>query len=84
MNEKIENLLNLIKQNPDLPIALMVDKNLLVNEDYDRYLGSIGLSRVDFYCFDDDEILFKSNTDEEDYEYKLNWVECIVVNIDMP
>lgn len=47
MNEKITELLRLIKENPDLPILPMVDGEICAGDDYGYWSGSWGTARVD-------------------------------------
>ena len=58
-----EELLKLIRDNPDLPIVPMVDAEI-VGDDYGRYLGSWGCAYVDEYLIDlDGRVYFKSDDD---------------------
>lgn len=63
-NEKTENLLKLIKQNPTLPIVPMVSGEIAA-DDCGYWLGEWGNAFVDEYLLDarHDKILFK-----DDYE----------------
>lgn len=66
MNEKTQALLNLVKENPDLPVVPMVDYEV-VPEDAGRWMGSFGHCYVGEYtCFND---RFYDDRDdfEEDY-----------------
>ena len=46
MNENTKNLLELIQQNPDLPIVPMVDAEIVNGDDWGRWMGSFGAARV--------------------------------------
>lgn len=59
-NEKIENLLQLIKDNPGLKILPMVDGECVPNDDYSRWTASWGEARIDEYYIDDERVYFKS------------------------
>lgn len=66
MNENTKNLLELIQQNPDLPIVPMVDAEIVNGDDWGRWMGSFGAARVDEYLIppqDYDPMLFKSDDD---------------------
>lgn len=58
MNEKIENLLNLVKQNPDLPIVPMVDSEIVAEDGNMKWLGSWGDAHIDYYLHKDERIYF--------------------------
>lgn len=70
MNENIEKLLQLIKENPDLPIMPMVDGDVVCSSDYGHWIGKFGSCKLDEYLIDDWNgngcVRFKSN--EYDYE----------------
>ncbi len=58
-----EELLKLIRENPDLPTVAMVDAEL-IGDDYGRYLGSWGSAFIDDYLItSDDRVCFKSDDD---------------------
>lgn len=48
MNQTQE-FLELVKQNPDLPIVPMVDSDVCCGDDYSWWLGSFGSARIDEY-----------------------------------
>ena len=65
MNEKITELLRLIKENSDLPILPMVDGEICAGDDYGYWSGSWGTARVDEFLISkhNDSIHFKSDDD---------------------
>ena len=66
MNENTKNLLELIQQNPDLPIVPMVDAEIVNGDDWGRWMGSFGAARVDEYLIppqDYEPVIFKSDDD---------------------
>lgn len=65
MNEKINELLELIKANPDLPILPMVDHEI-VAEDYGRWVGSWGHAYVGEYIRGNDRVWFHDDDDEQE------------------
>lgn len=64
MNEKIFELLELIKANPDLPIVPMVDGEI-PGDDSGYWLGAWGRARVDEYLLtrNNEWMVFKSDGD---------------------
>ena len=69
MNENIEKLLQLIKENPDLPILPMVDGEVCGGDDYNYWMGAWGRCCIDEYLIDewygDGCVRFKSDGDED-------------------
>lgn len=65
-NENIKTLLELIKENPELPIVPMVDAEI-VGDDYGRWSGTWGIAEVDRYVVADNgwesRIIFESDGD---------------------
>lgn len=64
MREKINELLDLIKANPDLPILPMVDYEI-VAEDYGRWVGSWGHAYVGEYIRGNDRVWFRDDDERE-------------------
>lgn len=63
--ENVAELLNLIKENPDLPIVPMVDSEIVASDEHTNWLGSFGKAEIDYVWDNGERIYFKSN-DEED------------------
>ena len=66
MNENTKRLLELIQENPDLPIVPMVDAEIVGGDDFGRWMGDWGYARVDEYLIppqDYEPMLFKSDDD---------------------
>lgn len=64
MNERTQTLLNLVKENPDLPIVPMVNYEV-VPDDCGRWMGSFGYAYVGEYaCFN-----------ERFYEERIDFIE---------
>lgn len=59
----INELVKLIKENPELEIVPMVDSEI-GGDDYSYYMGEWGIAEIDEYYCSDDRIYFK----EEDFE----------------
>lgn len=65
MNEETAKLLQIVKENPDLPIVPIVDAEI-VGDDYGYYMGAWGGAYVDEYIIGktyDDRVIFKSDND---------------------
>lgn len=62
---KTEELLKLIKENPDLPVVPMVDSEIVVDDSYQYWLGRWGRSEVTEYYLGNERVHFRSD-DEED------------------
>ena len=65
INEKINELLSLIKSNPDLPILPMVDYEI-IGEDYGRWAGSWGHAYVGEYIMGNERVWFYDDDDERE------------------
>lgn len=66
MSENTKKLLELVQQNPDLPIVPMVDAEIVSGDDWGRWMGKFGAARVDEYLIppqDYEPMLFKSDDD---------------------
>ena len=65
MNRGIKNLIELVKQNPDLPIVPMIDSEIVAEDGNMKWLGSWGDAHIDYYLHKDERIYFK-NADFDD------------------
>jgi hypothetical protein len=63
--ENIKNLLQLIKENPELEIKPMVDSDVIADDCYSYWSGSWGESKLDEYWVSDERIYFKENDFED-------------------
>lgn len=61
----VEKLINLIKENPDLPIIPMVNAEI-VCDDYGYWMGEWGRCEVTEYYLGKERVHFKDDDDEED------------------
>lgn len=52
----IENLINLIQENPDLPVIPMVEYEVVADDDYIRWMASIGDSKISDFCIWNDRV----------------------------
>ena len=62
IDSNLDNLINLIAANPDLPIVPIVDGKI-VGEDRGYWLGEWGSARVDEYLVTEKGVCFKSDND---------------------
>ena len=75
MEENVRNLINLIKQYPDLPIVPMVGYDV-VDDDYGTWMGKWGEARIDEYLLIGNNeyvagtVYFKSDEDIESVLYR--------------
>jgi hypothetical protein len=63
--KNVNDLLQLIKENPELPILPIVDGEIVSNDDSNFFVGSWGESRIDYYWYDDDEMIYSKENDFE-------------------
>ena len=72
--ENINNLLQLIKENPGIEIKPMVDSEVIADDCFSYWCGSWGKAKLDEYWVSDERIYFKEN-DFEDAFVKLAFLE---------
>ncbi|MGM0337693.1 hypothetical protein [Enterococcus sp. AZ007] len=63
--ENVKTLLDLIKENPDLPIVPMVESEVVAGDDYTTWLGSFGKAEIDHIWDNGEQIYFYSHDFEE-------------------
>lgn len=61
-----EKLLQLIKENPELPIVPMVDSEIVGDDSYGWWIGRWGNAEVGHYYLGRECVHFKEEDDEED------------------
>ncbi len=54
----IEKLIELVKENPNLPIIPMVNTDVVLSDDYNYWLGSFGTVEIGSYYVSDERIFF--------------------------
>lgn len=70
MDNLTKALMELINENPELPIITMVDSEVVSDDSYGRWYSSIGSSHVDEYVVykkhhsDNSNIIYKDDIDE--------------------
>lgn len=63
--ENLDNLFELIKQNPDLPIVPMVNYEVVAEDCALYWMGSWGEARTDSYLLRDERVWYLSEWKEE-------------------
>lgn len=77
MNEKTKEFLELVKQNPDLPIVPMVAREVVTDEGYSNWLGSFRGASVDEYVSVEiygDNVFFTRDEQSEIEEHFANQI----------
>lgn len=70
MDNLTKALMELINENPELPVITMVDSEVVSDDSYGRWYSSIGLAHVDEYVVykkhhsDNANIIYKDDIDE--------------------
>lgn len=65
-NTKLAQLLDLMQQNPHLPVVPMVDAEVVADDEYGFWLGSWDRASLDKYYKGDERIYFYDECDMED------------------
>lgn len=60
-----EKLLQLIRENPDLPVVPMVNEEVVADDSHSWWLANFGMCSIDSYYSDDERVWLKAD-DEED------------------
>lgn len=68
----IEELLKLVKENPDLEIVPMVETEVCCGDDFNYWMGSWGSAEIDEVYHLDERIYFRSDDEEELVDNKLD------------
>lgn len=68
MNKKIKQLVNLMEENPNIPVIPMIDSEVVRSDDFAYWQGSFGDSAVKEFTFfemygDYPEMVYKDDTD---------------------
>lgn len=62
--ERVSNLLQLIKENPELKIVPMVDNGVCCGDDFSYWMGRWGKAKVEEIYLSNDAVHFSSEYDE--------------------
>lgn len=65
-NPHLAHLLDLMKQNPHLPIVPMVDAEIVADDTYGYWLGSWSTASLDKYYKGEERVYFYDECDPED------------------
>lgn len=74
-NPKFAALLELMKENPHLPVVAMVDSEIVADDGYRRWLGSWGCANVDAYYKGEERVHFYDEDDPTAIEEVLSEVK---------
>jgi len=72
--EYIKDFVKLIEENPDLPVLPMVDGDIILGDDYQWWVASIGESYVDQYHIEDGRFYMYSKDFDDVVE---NYIESL-------
>lgn len=64
--KQIDNLLRLMKENPDLPVVPFVDAEIVTGDDFGYWMGSWGTAYIDEYILplkSYESVIFRSDED---------------------
>lgn len=70
--ERLKELFQLIKENPDLPILPMVNSEIVADDGYARWTASWGSAYVGEYYITDEAVHFKESDDWGEVEEVLS------------
>ena len=63
--EYIKDFVKLVEENPDLPVLPMVDGDIILGDDYQWWVASIGKSYIDQYYIEDGRFyIYSKNFDD--------------------
>lgn len=65
MNENVQQLLELIKENPNLPIVPMVDSEVVADDCCTYWMGNWGTCKVSEYLISEERVWFKDDDPED-------------------
>ncbi|HIR53341.1 MAG TPA: hypothetical protein IAB39_08090 [Candidatus Onthovicinus excrementipullorum] len=71
MNDKINELLELIRTNPDLPIVPMVDSEIVGSDEYARWMAAWGYSYIGEYFLGEERVHYRNDKDSEEIQETL-------------
>lgn len=72
-NPHLAQLLDLMKENPHLPIVPMVASDIVYDDSCGFWMGSWSIARVDQYLTKDERIFFEG--DDDPYELMLHFMD---------
>ena len=75
-NENVKNLLELVVENPDLPIICMVESEIVCDCDYSRWLAQIGGCMVGEFASYNDRFYCDREEFKEEYYDRNDYILC--------
>ena len=66
--QNFEKLLRLKQENPNLPIIPMVDCEIVMGDEYCRWMGAWGSSSIEQYLMGKERVYFREDNDECEVE----------------
>lgn len=66
MNKNIENLLELIEKNPDLPIIPFVDSEVVADDTYTWWMADFGIVEITEYVMGSDGQVYEKEEEPEE------------------
>jgi len=78
MNKNVEKLIELIKENPDLPVIPMVETEVVAGDDFGRWFASIGNVEIKEFALyqkyynDNPELIYRENSNKHK-EYLIDY-----------
>lgn len=70
---QLAQLLDLMKENPHLPVVPMVRSEIVCDDSWAYWMGSWGNAQVDLYLLTDSRVLFKG--DDDAYDVLLHFMD---------
>lgn len=80
--ENVQSLLDLIKENPELRIVALVNSEIVADDGYATWMGSVGESEIDYVWAKGERTFFKSQDEEELIEKEIDAIEVEVQSLD--
>lgn len=77
MDLKLAYLLDLIKNNPLLPILPMVNQEVVGDDCWGYWMGSWGSARIDKYLVHNGRLFFKDDDDPFDVLERVGYPRCV-------
>ena len=68
----LDEFIELVRANPDLPVVPMVDGELVADSSFRRWMGSIGSASIERYFVGDDAVYFFDENCRSDVQDCLN------------
>lgn len=76
-NPKLAQLLDLMKENPNLPILPMVNEEVVPDDTWGYWMGSWDHSTIDQYIVRNGRIYFKDDDDPFDVLERIGYPRCV-------